>query len=207
MKKFATTTLAPSPAQAGNHWSHALRGALVLMVLCGVLYPVLTASVGAILFPHQATGSLIERDGKVVGSVLVGQPFSASGYFHGRPSTAGYDPFRASGSNWAPGNPELHSRAQTTSEKIAQENGITPDSIPVDLVAASGSGIDPDISPEAAKLQIDRVATARGIPRAEIAELVAAQVQAPVLGVLGQPHVNVLQLNLELDKLSSKTNL
>ena len=208
MKKSETATLTPPPpAQAGTHWFHALRGALVLMVLCGALYPLFAVSVGAILFPHQSTGSLVKRDGKVIGSTLVGQPFSAPGYFHGRPSAADYDPFNVAGSNWAPSNPDLRQRARATSETIAKEDGVAPEQIPVDLVAASGSGIDPDISPKAAALQIDRVATARGLPRSEIAALVAAHVQAPVLGVLGQPRVNVLQLNLELDKRSSKTIL
>ena len=206
MKNTETTTLT-LPPNASTGWMHALRGALVLMVLCGALYPLFTASVGAILFPHQSTGSLIERDGKVIGSALVGQPFSAPGYFHGRPSAAGYDAFNVAGANWAPSNPDLRKRAQATSEKIAQEDGVAPDQIPVDLVAASGSGIDPDISPAAAEIQIDRVASARGLPRDRVAALVAAHVQTPVFGVLGQPRVNVLQLNLALDTLSAKTIL
>ena len=204
MKKSETNTLTPPPTLAGTGWLHALRGALVLMVLCGFLYPLVGVSIGTTLFAHQSTGSLIERDGKVVGSALVGQPFSAPGYFHGRPSAAGYDAFNVAGSNLAPSNPDLRKRAEETSGKIAQEDGVAPNQIPVDLIAASGSGIDPHISPEAAELQIDRVASARGLPRAEIATLVAAQVQAPVLGVLGQPRVNVLQLNLALDTLGSK---
>lgn len=187
---------------AGTDWSHALRGALILMVLCGGLYPLVTVSVGGILFPHQSTGSLIERDGKVVGSALVGQPFSAPGYFHGRPSAAEYDPFDVSGSNLAPSNPDLRSRAQATSDQIARDFGVAPTRIPVDLVAASGSGIDPHISPEAAEMQIDRIAAARGLPRDAVVTLVAQHVEQPVLGVLGQPRVNVLALNLALDALS-----
>ncbi len=203
MKKSETNTLTP-PTLSGTGWMPALRGALVLTVLCGLLYPLVSVSLNSTLFPHQATGSVIERDGKVVGSALVGQPFSAPGYFHGRPSAAGYDAFNVAGSNWAPSNPDLRKRAEETSGKIAQEDGVAPNQIPVDLVAASGSGIDPHISPEAAEIQIDRVAAARGLPRTEVAALVAAHVQTPVLGVLGQPRVNVLQLNLELDKRSSK---
>jgi K+-transporting ATPase ATPase C chain len=204
MKNPETDTLTLSPTQAGTHWFHALRGALVLMVLCGGLYPLLTVSVGAILFPHQSTGSLIERDSKVVGSALVGQPFSAPGYFQGRPSAVGYDPFGVGGSNWAPSNPDLRERAAAGSKAIADANGVAPTAIPVDLVAASGSGIDPHISPEAAEIQIDRVAAARELPRTTVATLVAQHVEQPVLGVLGQPRVNVLRLNLALDELSAQ---
>ncbi|MCU0988272.1 MAG: potassium-transporting ATPase subunit KdpC [Xanthomonadales bacterium] len=204
MTKSESSAPTPSVFQAGASWSRALRGALVLMLLCGVLYPLFTAWVGATLFPYQSTGSLIERDGKVIGSALVGQPFSAPGYFHGRPSAAGYDPFGASGSNWAPSNPDLRRRAEASSEAIARQHGITPDRIPVDLVAASGSGIDPHISPAAARLQIDRVAAARDLPRDSVAALLDAHVQTPVLGVLGQPRVNVLQLNLALDEFSAQ---
>lgn len=207
MKKTETHTLALPPTLAGTGWFEALRGALVLTVLCGGLYPLFTVSVGAILFPHQSTGSLIKRDGKVIGSALVGQPFSAPGYFQGRPSAAGYDPFGVSGSNQAPSNPDLRARAETTSKAIAKDDGVATDKIPVDLVAASGSGIDPHISPEAADIQIDRVAAARGLPRAAVAALAAAHVERPVLGVLGQPRVNVLQLNLALDNIGSQSTV
>jgi K+-transporting ATPase ATPase C chain len=207
MKKTESIALTQPVTRALTSWFQALRGTLVLMLLCGMLYPLFTVSVGAILFPHQSTGSLIERDGKVIGSILVGQPFRTPGYFHGRPSAAGYDPFGVSGSNLAPSNPALRQRALATSGRIVKENGVAPDTIPVDLVAASGSGIDPDISPEAARLQIDRVAAARGLPRDAVAALVAAHVQMPILGVLGQPRVNVLQLNLALDQPSAKTRL
>lgn len=197
----------PSPATPVARWLQALRGALVLMLLSGVLYPLVTVAIGAVLFPHQSTGSLIERDGKVIGSALVGQPFSAPGYFHGRPSAAGYDPFAVSGSNLAPSNPTLRERAMASASAISAANGVEPTAIPVDLIAASGSGIDPHISPAAAELQIDRVAAARGLPRAEIAALVAARVERPVLGVLGQPRVNVLQLNVALDNIGRKAGV
>ncbi|WP_200252791.1 potassium-transporting ATPase subunit KdpC, partial [Lamprobacter modestohalophilus] len=166
-----------------------------------VLYPLLTVAIGGVLFPEQSTGSFVERDGTVIGSALVGQPFKAPGYFHGRPSAAGYDPFGVSGSNLASSNPALRERARASSSEIAAANAVEPTAIPVDLIAASGSGIDPHISPEAAELQIDRVAAARGLPRAAIAALVAAHVESPVLGVLGQPRVNVLRLNLALADL------
>ncbi len=207
MNRTESIASAPPVLRDGTSWSQALRGALVLILLCGGLYPLFTVWVGAVLFPHQSTGSLIERDGKVIGSALVGQPFSAPGYFHGRPSAASYDPFAVSGSNWAPSNPQLRQRAQATSKAIAKAYAVAPDQIPVDLVAASGSGIDPDVSPAAARLQIDRVAAARGLPRETVAELVTEHVQTPILGVLGKPRVNVLQLNLTLDGLNAKTLL
>jgi K+-transporting ATPase ATPase C chain len=200
MRESGSDRLNPS-AEPASGWLHALRGALVLMLLCGGLYPLITVAVGGLLFPQQATGTLIERDGRVVGSALVGQPFSAPGYFHGRPSAAGHDPFGLAGSNLAPSNPQLRERAAADSQRIADSNGVAPTAIPVDLVAASGSGIDPHISPAAAAIQIGRVAAARGLPRTEVAGLLAAQVEPPVLGVLGQPRVNVLVLNLALDRL------
>lgn len=196
-----------SPATPLAHWLQALRGALVLMLLCGVLYPLVTVTIGAALFPGQSTGSLIERDGRVIGSALVGQPFHAPGYFHGRPSAAGYDPFAVSGSNLAPSNPTLRERAMASASALSAANGVEPRAIPVDLIAASGSGIDPHISPEAAEIQIDRVAAARGLSRAAVAALAAARVERPVLGVLGQPRVNVLQLNLALDALGPEAGL
>jgi K+-transporting ATPase ATPase C chain len=155
----------------------------------------------AALFPDQATGSLIERDGALVGSVLVGQSFVDPGYFRGRPSAVGYDPFRVAGSNLSPGNPQLRARAETTALALAAEYAVDPGRIPVDLIAASGSGIDPHISPEAARMQVTRVAEVRGLPRTRVAELVTAHVEPPLLGVLGQPRVNVLRLNLALDAL------
>lgn len=185
----------------GTGWLAAVRGALVLVILCGGLYPAVTALLGGLLFPHQATGSLIERDGVVVGSELVGQPFANPGFFHGRPSAAGYDPFGVSGSNWAPSNPELRARAQADSARIATTNEVPAEDISVDLIAASGSGIDPHISPAAAQLQVPRVAAARGLPREIVQALVMEHVEPPVLGVLGQPRVNVLELNLALESL------
>ncbi|MEA3641249.1 MAG: potassium-transporting ATPase subunit KdpC [Lamprobacter sp.] len=203
MKRTQSVAL-KSLASPVKSWLAALRGALVLMLLCGVLYPLVTVAIGGVLFPTQSTGSLVERDGTVIGSALVGQPFKAPGYFHGRPSAAGYDPFGVSGSNWAPSHPALRDRAAASSSEIAAANAVEPMAIPVDLIAASGSGIDPHISPAAAELQIDRVAAARGLPRAAVAAFVAGHVERPVLGVLGQPRVNLLQLNLALDGLDAE---
>ncbi|MCS3904624.1 K+-transporting ATPase ATPase C chain [Methylohalomonas lacus] len=199
----ATQETLPLPAtSAGTGWSHALRGALLLMLICGGLYPAVTATLGGMLFPHQSTGSLVSINGKVIGSELVGQPFSAPGYFHGRPSAAGYDPFSVSGSNWAPSNPDLRQRAAADAARIAEANNIAANTIPVDLIAASGSGIDPHITPEAARLQIDRVARTRNLPRNQVAGIVNEHVEPPVLSILGQPHVNVLKLNLALDTIN-----
>ncbi len=184
-------------------WWYAARGALVLMLLCGAAYPAVTALICGALFPHQATGSLIERGGVVVGSELVGQPFAGAGWFHGRPSAAGYDPFHASGSNWAPSNPTLRERAQTESARIAAANAIPAEDIPVDLIAASGSGVDPHISPAAALLQVRRVASARHLSTARVKALVEDDTELPTLGVLGQPRVNVLLLNLALNSLDT----
>ena len=185
-------------------WLNSMRAALVLILLCGGLYPLIGVWSAAALFPHQATGSLIERKGALVGSALVGQSCVDPGYFRGRPSAAGYDPFRVSGSNLSPGNPQLRTRAETTAHALAAEYAVDPARIPVDLIAASGSGIDPHISPEAARMQVTRVAEWRGLPRAQVAELVTAQVEPPLLGVLGQPRVNVLRLNLALDALGPR---
>jgi K+-transporting ATPase ATPase C chain len=157
--------------------------------------------VGGLLFPRQAEGSLIERDGKAIGSVLVGQPFSGGNYFHGRPSAANYDPRATGGSNLAPDNPALRERVAADSARIQQLEGVKPAQIPVDLLAASGAGLDPHISPQAAELQIARIATARGLHKQQIAELVASHTEGPQLGLFGQPRVNVLMLNLALDEL------
>ncbi len=201
MKQVPQSAVQLPSAPTGTDWVVALRGALVLVLLSGGLYPLVAVSIGAALFPHQSTGSLIERDGRVIGSTLVGQPFRAPGYFQGRPSAAGYDPFSMSGSNWAPGNPDLRKRAATTSKAIAKDDGVAANTIPVDLVAASGSGIDPDISPEAAAIQVERVAAARALSRTRVMTLVRDHTQGPTFGILGQPRINVLQLNLALDAL------
>jgi len=186
-------------SERNTGWLAAVRGALVLILLCGGLYPLLTTVVGGLLFPHQAAGSLVVRNGTVVGSELVGQPFEAARYFHGRPSAANYDPFNVAGSNQAASNPDLRQRAEATAAAIANANGVEVGQIPVDLIAASGSGIDPHISPESARLQISRVAAARNRDVADIGSVLEAHVEPPVLGILGQPRVNVLALNLALD--------
>ncbi|MGM0767660.1 MAG: potassium-transporting ATPase subunit KdpC [Pseudomonadota bacterium] len=186
-------------ANRSASWLCAARAAVVFILLCGGLYPLVITTVGGVLFPHQATGSLIEVDGKVVGSELVGQRFEAPEYFHGRPSAADYDPFSVGGSNYAASNPDLGDRVAEDSRNVVAREGVEPGSIPADLLAASGSGIDPHISPESARLQAERVATARNIAASGVDELIERHTEGPTLGVFGQPRVNVLRINLALD--------
>lgn len=189
-------TLYPASGTSGLT---AVRTALVLLLLCGGIYPLIATMLGGWLFPSQSTGSLIIRDGNAVGSTLVGQPFASESFFYGRPSAAGYDPFAVSGSNLAPGNPDLRARITNDAQAIAKHEQIPISDIPVDLLAASGSGIDPHISPVAAELQIARVARARHLDPAIVRQWVEQHTEPPVFGVLGQPRVNVLTLNLALD--------
>ncbi len=179
-----------------------LRFTLFFLIICGLLYPVVTTLIAGAMFPRQANGSLIERNGMIVGSSLVGQTFQSPQYFIGRPSAAGdgYNPTSVSGSNLAVSNPSLRERASTTSAEIAEREGVSSEQIPVDLIAASGSGIDPHISPEAAALQIPRVAEARGLSIEQVQTLVTAYTEGNVLG-LGMPAVKVLELTLALDAL------
>lgn len=167
--------------------------------LGGVLYPVVTTLVGGAVFPAQANGSLLTSGGRVVGSSLVGQSFSGDRYFIGRPSAAGagYDPTLASGSNLAGSNPALRERVQADSAVIAQRECVTPAQISADLVTASGSGLDPHVSPEGAAIQVARVARARGLSPAQVQQAVSAATEAG--GLIGQDRVNVLRLNLALN--------
>jgi K+-transporting ATPase ATPase C chain len=196
-----------------------IRPAIVLVVcltvITGLIYPlVMTGIVGAI-FPSQAQGSLIERDGKVIGSALIGQMFVDNKYFHGRPSaTTGPDPadsaktiaapynaVNSMGSNLGPTNKALIERVQGSLDELKAENGSTP--VPIDLVTTSGSGLDPHISPEAALFQVPRVAKARNLAEEKIRKLVQDHVEQPAFGILGAPRVNVLLLNLDLDKMTA----
>ena len=183
----------------GGGWLRALRFAIVSIALLGLAFPIVAALIGQVLFPAQARGSLIERDGVVVGSSLVAQPFADARYFQPRPSAANYDPKALAGSNWAPSNPQLRERIAAGSAAIAARESVPAHAIPSDLVTASGSGIDPHISPAAAELQVARVAQARNLPPERVRALVAANTQGPTWGALGQARVNVLQLNLALD--------
>ena len=197
-----------------------LRPALVLLIaltaITGLAYPLAMTGIAGAIFPAKAAGSLIERDGKVVGSSLIGQSFTGAGYFHGRPSaTSAADPADAtktvpspynaansSGSNLGPTSAALAERVKGDLDALRAENPGKP--VPVDLVTTSGSGLDPDISPDAALFQVSRIAKARSLPEDRVRSLVEAQVQGRLLGILGEPRVNVLALNLTLDGSGSK---
>jgi K+-transporting ATPase ATPase C chain len=175
--------------------------ATLSILVCGLLYPAIATIAAGTLFRHQATGSLVERDGVVVGSELVAQPFASDRYVHPRPSAAGYDMMALAGSNHSVANPELLAAIAGRSAAIAAREAIAPAQIPADLVTASGSGIDPHLSPDGARIQAPRIARARGLSVAQVEAVIAAHTQAPTLGILGQPRVNVLALNLALDAL------
>jgi K+-transporting ATPase ATPase C chain len=180
----------------------ALRMTLVLTVLTGLIYPGLVTGVVKLLFPHQAAGSLIEVNGKVVGSELIGQKFTQPWYFHGRPSGAGdgYDAANSGASNLGPTNPKLIERVKADVATFRKENPAFTGPIPADLVTMSASGLDPHISPAAAYAQEQRVAAARSAPVARVHALIDAAVEPRQLGFLGEPRVNVLKLNLTLDR-------
>jgi len=175
---------------------------LMLSIVTGIAYPLAVTGIGAVLFPRQATGSLVDRDGKPIGSDLIGQPFDAPRYFWGRPSATspvGYAAMSGSGSNQATTNPAL---ADAVRDRVAHLKESDPDDktpIPVDLVTTSGSGLDPHVSPAAALYQVDRVARTRGIPVEKVRVLVQSHVEHPTFHVLGQSRVNILRLNLALD--------
>jgi K+-transporting ATPase ATPase C chain len=173
---------------------------LVTTVIFGLLYPVAITGLAQVLFHGRANGQLIEKNGKTVGSRIIGQTFAGPGYFHSRPSSAGtgYDATSSAGSNLAPTNKALIERVKGDVDKARAENPLTP--VPIDLVTASGSGLDPEISPAAAEFQVPRVAKERGIPEGEVRSLVQKFTRDRQFGVLGEPGVNVLELNLELDR-------
>lgn len=181
-----------------------LRFCLLMLVLCGILYSASITKLGELLFPYQAHGSLLEHEDETRGSVLIAQNFSGDAYFHGRPSAANNDPMATAGSNLAPSNPALRERALADSTAIQTREQITATQIPVDLISASGSGVDPHISPAAAQLQIARVAKARAISETQIAELIAQNTEQKQWGIFGQLRVNVLLLNLGLDQLTQR---
>jgi potassium-transporting ATPase KdpC subunit len=196
-----------------------IRPAIVMIVLMtvltGLIYPLGMTGIAEVLFPHQAAGSLIERDGKVVGSELIGQNFTAAKYFHGRPSAttdtdpkdptktiaSPYNAANSGGSNAGPTSKALIDRVKGDTATLAAENPSAP--VPVDMITTSASGLDPDITPAAALFQIPRVAKARNLPEDRVRQLVQDNTTGRLLGILGEPHVNVLKLNMALDALGN----
>jgi K+-transporting ATPase ATPase C chain len=196
-----------------------IRPAIVLLVglalITGLMYPLAITGIAQAVFPRQANGSLIERNGKVIGSALIGQAFGSGIYFHGRPSAttapdpkdssktvdAPYNAANSGGSNLGPTSKALAERLKGDVEQLNKEN--PSQAVPVDLVTTSGSGLDPDISLESARFQTPRVAKARGLPEGRVSDLVESQIKGRLFGFLGEPRVNVLELNLALDKLRS----
>jgi K+-transporting ATPase ATPase C chain len=187
---------------------------IALTLITGLAYPFAITGIAQVIFPYQAQGSLVERDGKVVGSALIGQEFASDGYFHGRPSAttapdpndstktvpAPYNAANSGGSNLGPTNKALIERVQGDIEKLKQENPSAQ--VPPDLVTTSGSGLDPHISPEAALFQVPRVAKARNLPENRVRQLVAENTSGRFAALLGEPRVNVLELNMALDRVA-----
>jgi K+-transporting ATPase ATPase C chain len=182
-------------------WKTAIRFTLVTTVLIGLGYPLLVTAIAGVVFPHKAAGSLILKDGQVIGSELIAQSFTSDKYFHPRPSAAGngYDATASGGSNLAQSNKALVTRIQGSIDQLSKENPGHP--VPIDLVTTSGSGLDPDITPDAAFFQLPRVAKARGIDEDRVRQLIEQHITSRQLGVLGEPRVNVLELNLAMDEL------
>jgi potassium-transporting ATPase KdpC subunit len=187
-----------------KNWITAVLMTLVTTALFGLLFPLLITGLAQVLFPKQANGELVTRNGQVIGSRWIGQSFSSSGYFHSRPSSAGtgYDAANSGGSNLGPTNQTLVARVQGDADRLQAENPGT--AVPIDLLTTSGSGLDPHISPEAAEFQVPRIAKERGLSEDAVRNAVRQHTESRQFGFLGEPRVNVLELNLALDELSPK---
>jgi len=191
-----------------KHLAPALIFTIVSVILFGLIYPAAMTGLAQLIFPRQANGSMVYVGDKIVGSSIIGQLWTKPQYFHGRPSAAGkgYDPTSTGATNLGPTSKKLIDAARAQIAALRKENPDATGPIPPDLVAASGSGIDPDISPDAAYYQAPRVAKARGIPLDQVQALIASHVQGRTLGFLGEPRVNVLELNLDLDRMTQASH-
>jgi K+-transporting ATPase ATPase C chain len=183
----------------------AILMTIATTVLLGIIYPLVVTGVAQVLFPKKANGQLIEINGRVIGSRIIAQAFTSPGYFHPRPSAVNYDPTGSNGSQLGPTNQKLIDRVKGDTAALHAENPNAP--VPIDLVTASASGLDPEITPAAAAFQVARVAKARGVNEAQVREVVSKHTQNRQWGFLGEARVNVLELNLELDKLFPNTKL
>jgi K+-transporting ATPase ATPase C chain len=204
-----SSTLTVARENVVQHLRTAVLMVIVLTLLFGIVYPVLMTGISQVLFPDQANGSLVrDRNGNVIGSAILAQNFSQPRYFHPRPSAAGsdgYDPTSSGGSNLGPTNQKLIDTVKDRTDAYRAENGLADDApVPVDAVTASASGLDPDISPANAQVQAARVAQARGLSETQVRALVDQYTESRTLGILGEPRVNVLKLNLTLDGSSSR---
>lgn len=208
---LTSPTLPARPAPLARLLLSCLLAAVLFTLITGLAYPLLTTAVSGVLFPHQAQGSLITRDGRVIGSALLGQNFTAPRYLHGRPSMtlrtdgSGPEPYNAENSgasNWGPTNAKLSDAVAQRVAAVRRENGLSANApVPVDLVTASASGLDPDLTLAGALLQVNRIARARQLDPARVEQLIRAHLTPRQLGVLGEPRVNVLAVNLALDAL------
>jgi K+-transporting ATPase ATPase C chain len=204
MQTPAKPATAVAESKRGSTLSHLLTSVLytiVTVIVLGLIYPLVIWGIGVLIFPHQANGSFVESNGKVVGSEIIGQLWTKPQYFQGRPSAAGkgYDPTSTGGTNLGPTSKKLMDATKATIAALKKANPDAPGEPPMDLITSSGSGIDPDISPEAAAWQIPRVAAARHLTPAAVKAIVDENTAGRMFGILGEPHVNVLALNRALD--------